>query len=58
MIPQIGFNACYNDAVGSPNKCLAFAIIQSCAASQQVLLLTTQRSLEEPCSPCNRISSH
>ncbi len=36
MIPQIGFNACYNDAVGSPQKCLAFAIIQSCAASSQV----------------------
>lgn len=36
VIPQIGFNACYKDAVGSPDKCLAFAIIQSCAASQGV----------------------
>ncbi len=36
VIPQIGFNACYKDVVGSPDKCLAFAIIQSCAASQRV----------------------
>lgn len=36
MIPQIGFSACYNDASGSPAKCLAFAIIQSCAQSSQV----------------------
>ncbi|CAL8463987.1 g3522 [Coccomyxa elongata] len=36
VVPQIGFNACYKDVVGSPDKCLAFAIIQSCAASQGV----------------------
>ena len=36
VVPQIGFNACYKDVVGSPDKCLAFAIIQSGAASQGV----------------------
>ncbi|BDA49092.1 hypothetical protein COCOBI_13-2020 [Coccomyxa sp. Obi] len=36
VVPQIGFNACYKDVVGSPDKCLAFAIIQSCAASQGI----------------------
>jgi hypothetical protein len=41
VIPQIGFNACYKDVVGSPDKCLAFAIIQSCAASANVAYGTT-----------------
>ncbi len=35
-IPPIGFNACYQDVVGSPYKCLAFSIIQSCADSSQI----------------------
>lgn len=44
VIPQIGFNACYKDVVGSPDKCLAFAIIQSCAASQRVAYGSTDGS--------------
>ena len=36
MIPPISFNACYKDAVGSPYKCLSFAIVQSCADSSQL----------------------
>ncbi len=36
VIPPIGFNACYKDAVGSPYKCLSFAIVQSCADSSQI----------------------
>jgi hypothetical protein len=42
VIPQIGFNACYKDVVGSPYKCLAFAIIQSCSGSQQVAYASSE----------------
>lgn len=34
-LPPIGFNACYTDKSGSPNKCLVFTIAQSCANSVQ-----------------------
>ncbi|KAK9832033.1 hypothetical protein WJX81_000157 [Elliptochloris bilobata] len=35
VLPPIGFNACYTDQTGSPNKCLVFTIAQSCANSVQ-----------------------
>lgn len=50
-IPPIGFNACYQDVVGSPYKCLAFSIVQSCADSSQLAVgapITTQPFPGEP----------
>lgn len=38
VIPPIGFNACYKDVVGSPYKCLAFSIVQSCADSSMLAI--------------------
>jgi len=34
-LPPIGFNACYTDKYGSPNKCLVFTIAQSCTGGVQ-----------------------
>ena len=51
VIPPIGFNACYQDVVGSPYKCLAFSIIQSCADSSQLAVGSPITSQPYPGKP-------